>query len=137
MGREAGSVTPNPAGARPAPAPTSEVSTVLTFKHAIDRRGVELRFSEKPDERIRAMLKANGFRWAPSAGVWWRRRIEGTADFLDALRKALFVGPPRPDGPCWRCKAPAGFFRPRGAATPVYCDACAAIRETPAPPDPP
>lgn len=30
----------------------------------------------------------------------------------------------KPDAPCWICKAPEGFFRARGAATPVWCDAC-------------
>ncbi len=68
------------------------------------------------------MLKANGFRWSPSAGQWWRRRITGTADFLAALDRA--IGPRRPDGACWQCQAPEGYFRPYGAATPVYCDAC-------------
>lgn len=30
-------------------------------------------------------------------------------------------------GPCWKCKSPAGRFRSRGPATPVYCDRCDAI----------
>ena len=25
---------------------------------------------------------------------------------------------------CWRCDAPEGFFRPFGASTPVFCEAC-------------
>jgi hypothetical protein len=100
---------------------------MVTCTHSIDRRGVAVRFSEKPDERIRGMLKASGFRWAPAAGLWWRRRIEGAADFLAALDRA--IGPRRPDGPCCHCKAPEGFFRRYGAATPVYCDACHAEHE--------
>jgi hypothetical protein len=94
----------------------------LTFTHSIHSRGVTLRFSAKPDERIRSMLKGHGFRWEPREGVWWRRRVEGAADFLTALDRA--INPDRPDGPCWKCNAPAGFFRQYGAATPVYCAAC-------------
>jgi hypothetical protein len=94
---------------------------VLTFKHSIQPRFVSVTFSAKPDERIRDMLKAHGFRWSP-AGHWWRSRVEGAADFLAALDRAL--NPGRPDGACWRCSSPQGFFRPQGAATPVYCDAC-------------
>jgi hypothetical protein len=92
----------------------------LTFTHAIGP-GVRIRFSAKPDIRIRDMLKANGFRWSPAGGDWWRTRVQGAADFLAALDRAIG---PRPDGLCWRCQAPEGYFRPRGAATPVYCDAC-------------
>ena len=33
-------------------------------------------------------------------------------------------GPKGPDAPCWECKAPEGYFRNLGAATPVWCDAC-------------
>jgi hypothetical protein len=94
---------------------------MLRFTHSIGA-GVHITFNEKPDERIRSMLKANGFRWSPSLGEWWRRSVSGAADFLAALDRA--VGPRRPDGVCWRCKSPEGYFRPRGAATPVYCDAC-------------
>ncbi len=39
---------------------------MLTFTHSIGP-DVRIRFSDKPDARIRAMLKANGFRWWPSS----------------------------------------------------------------------
>ena len=94
---------------------------MLTFKHSIGP-DVRITFSEKPSADVRAMLKANGFRWLPSGGFWWRSRVRGAADFLAALDRK--VGPRRPDGACWRCKAPGGYFRPQGAAAPVYCDAC-------------
>jgi hypothetical protein len=100
---------------------------MLTFTHSIGP-DVRIRFSDKPDARIRSMLKANGFRWSPSAGLWWRRRIDGTADFLAALER--IIGPRRPDGACWYCQSPEGFFRPHGAATPVYCDQCHAKRQS-------
>ncbi|MFL5343015.1 MAG: hypothetical protein ACJ8F7_23020 [Gemmataceae bacterium] len=94
---------------------------MLTFTHSIGP-DVRIRFSDKPDARIRVILKANGFRWSPGGGYWWRSRVAGAADFLAALERA--IGPRKPDGACWRCQSPEGFFRPYGAATPVYCDAC-------------
>jgi hypothetical protein len=66
---------------------------MLTFTHSIGP-DVRIQFSDKPDARIRAMLKANGFRWAPAAGLWWRRRVSGAADFIAALEKVL--SPRRP-----------------------------------------
>jgi hypothetical protein len=94
---------------------------VLTFTHSIGP-DTRIRFSAKPEERIRSMLKANGFRWSPMAGEWWRRGCKGAADYLAALDRA--IGPRKPDGACWRCQSPEGYFRRHGAATPVHCDAC-------------
>jgi hypothetical protein len=81
-----------------------------------------IRFPQKPSAEIRSLLKSAGFRWSPTAACWWRRGVQGAADFLDQLDKRLHPG--RPDGACWRCKSPEGFFRPQGPATPVYCDPC-------------
>jgi len=110
---------------------------VLTFKSTIGRDGVRVAFNEKPPDAIRSILKANGFRWQPPLapaipGYWWRRRIADSADFLTALERRL--NPDKPDGACWECKAPKGFFRPHGPFAPVLCDACHAKRqERPAP----
>ena len=87
---------------------------MLTFTHSIGP-DVRIRFSTRPDERVRALLRAHGFRWSPGAGQWWRHRISGPADFLVALDRAL--NPGRPDGACWVCQSPYGFFRAEGAAT--------------------
>jgi hypothetical protein len=95
---------------------------VLTFTYSIGP-DVRIRFSAKPDDRIRSMLKYNGFRWSPGAGLWWRRRISGAADFLSALDLAL-NGPRK--AKCWMCGSPDGHFRSEGAATPVRCDECQA-----------
>jgi len=105
---------------------------VLTFKSYIGQGGVRLSFSDKPPEAIRSILKANGFRWQPPLapavpGYWWRRGTAGAADFLTALERR--VNPAKPDGACWSCQAPNGFFRPQGAAAPVLCDACHAKRQ--------
>src|SRR6516162_1915266 len=92
------------------------------FEYSIGPGDTRITFPARPSDAIRAMLKGAGFRWSPSAGCWWRRGVRGAADFLAALDRAL--NPKRPDGPCWRCQAPEGYYRPQGAATPVYCDDC-------------
>jgi hypothetical protein len=94
----------------------------LTFSQVIEPGRVSVMFTAKPPDHIRAMLKANGFRWSPQGGFWWRRKVVGIADFLAALERRL--NPGKPDGACWKCRSPNGFFRPQGAATPVYCDGC-------------
>jgi len=47
--------------------------------------------------------------------------VKGAADFLAALDRK--IGPRRPDGACWGCQAPDGYFRVSGPFAPVYCDA--------------
>lgn len=93
--------------------------TQFTYTIGPDTR---IAFPSKPSEAIRAILKGAGFRWSPSTACWWRRGCQGAADFIAALDRAM--NPGRPDGACWRCTSPQGFFRPQGAATPIYCDAC-------------
>jgi hypothetical protein len=100
-----------------------------TFTHSIGP-DVRIQFSEKPEERVRACLKAHGFRWLPQGGFWWRRRVTGAADVLDALRR--LIGPRKPDGACWHCQSPEGYFRNHGAATPVHCERCHAELVAPA-----
>jgi hypothetical protein len=55
--------------------PTSETAfsggTIIDNAEA-DR--VQIAFDEKPDGATRAMLKSAGWRWAPSVGVWQRKR---------------------------------------------------------------
>ena len=101
---------------------------MMTFTHQIGP-DVRLHFSGKPSERVRSALKASGFRWSPAGGFWWRNRVSGAADFIGALRIMLDreAGIRRPDGDCWVCQSPEGFFRAEGAATPVRCDACQAV----------
>ncbi len=98
----------------------------MTFTYSIQSGDVRLTFSGKPSAAVRSTLKANGFQWSPGAGCWWRRKVAGAAEVIAALQKQLDreAGTRRPDGPCWECKDPAGRIRPRGAATPVYCDGC-------------
>lgn len=44
-----------------------------TYRENAEAMRVQLRFDGKPDDETRALLKRNGFRWAPSQGVWQRQ----------------------------------------------------------------
>ena len=102
---------------------------MLTFTHQIGPGAYfALTFSAKPCERVRGFLKSYGMRWAPASGTWWRGKATGSADIIAALRTVIdqTEGIRRPVGACWVCQSPDGFFRNRGAAAPVWCDACAA-----------
>ena len=94
----------------------------MKFTHCIGGGQVTLKFDGKPPANVLSALKASGFRWSPRSQEWWRQRIAGAADLIGAIDKML--NPGRPDGACWTCKDPSGRFRYRGAATPVWCDAC-------------
>lgn len=93
----------------------------MTFKYSI-QGGVSIEFPDKPPVEILQALKSHGFRF--NRGTWYRRRVDGAADFITWMEKTL--NPPQSDGACWQCGAP-GKFRHRGAAAPVLCDACAAV----------
>lgn len=93
----------------------------MKFTHELIGGGIAFKFGDKPDERIRTALKANGFQWHRQSGFWFRRRAGEWADLYCGIEKML--SPNRPDGECWKCGLP-GKFRGYGAATPVFCDAC-------------
>lgn len=47
--------------------------------------GIELSFEKRPDEKIRAELKALGFRWSRVGGVWYlplKKMLPAVADFI-------------------------------------------------------
>lgn len=44
-----------------------------TYRENAEAMRVQLRFDGKPDDETRALLKRNGFRWAPSQGVLQRQ----------------------------------------------------------------
>lgn len=44
-----------------------------TYRENTEAMRVQLQFDGKPDDETRALLKRNGFRWAPSLGVWQRQ----------------------------------------------------------------
>lgn len=55
---------------------------------ASDNR-LRLYFDGKPDEATRALLKRNGFRWAPSAGAWQRQLTDNARAVLRSILPTL------------------------------------------------
>lgn len=52
--------------------PTEEAHEVYTLRENAEACRIQFIFNGKPEESIRTILKANGFRWAPSEGAWQR-----------------------------------------------------------------
>lgn len=50
---------------------------------------IQIIFNEKPDEEIRTLLKSNGFKWAPSKGVWQRQLTSNGKYALGKVVKEL------------------------------------------------
>ena len=50
---------------------------------------IQIVFDGKPDEAIRSILKANGFRWAPSQGAWQRQLTSNGKYALGKVIKEL------------------------------------------------
>lgn len=53
--------------------PIEEEHDGYTYRENAEAMRVQFRFGGKPDDETRALLKRNGFRWAPSLGVWQRQ----------------------------------------------------------------
>lgn len=46
-------------------------------------------FDSKPDERIRTLLKSNGFKWAPSQMAWQRQLTANAERAARTVAKAI------------------------------------------------
>lgn len=62
---------------------------------------LQLIFEEKPEQEVREILKANGFKWSPKNGCW-QRQLTGNARYagrrvIQALEK-LEAGGTEVDG---------------------------------------
>lgn len=53
--------------------PIEEEHDGYTYRENAEAMRVQFWFDGKPDDETRALLKRNGFRWAPSQGVWQRQ----------------------------------------------------------------
>jgi hypothetical protein len=53
--------------------PIEEERDGYTYRENAEAMRVQFQFDGKPDDETRALLKRNGFRWAPSLGVWQRQ----------------------------------------------------------------
>lgn len=74
-------------------AKAQDVTTEIPFPGGsivdnVEDNRVQIVFDAKPDEETRGKLKASGFRWAPSAGVWQRQR---TANAMWAAKRIAGV----------------------------------------------
>lgn len=56
-----------------------------------DLMRLQLIFDGKPDEKIRTILKSNGFKWAPSQGAWQRQLTSNAKCALKFIIKELAV----------------------------------------------
>lgn len=53
--------------------PIEEEHDGYAYRENAEAMRVQFHFDGKPDDETRALLKRNGFRWAPSQGVWQRQ----------------------------------------------------------------
>lgn len=49
------------------------------------KNGIELTFSEKPDDAIRTSLKDLGFRWSNKMGIWWAKQTPERLALAESL----------------------------------------------------
>ena len=105
----------------------------MRYQSRVAHRYSEFKFRSKPPEPIRSILKSYGYRWSPHSGVWWVQRASGYADCCVAIDAYFRILNGTPDGKCWECQSPNGFFRNHGASTAVYCNDCHAKHNQPAP----
>ncbi|NBI28636.1 LPD29 domain-containing protein [Chengkuizengella marina] len=54
------------------------------YKYNEDKNGIELHFTDKPDEETRNLLKTNGFRWS-KRGFWYTRHTDKKESFAKSL----------------------------------------------------
>lgn len=57
----------------------------IEYKLNKDKNGVEIKFSAKPSDKVRAKLKELGFRWSQFNGVWYAKQSEETIAFAKEL----------------------------------------------------
>lgn len=60
--------------------PIEEEHDGYTYREDAEAMRVQFQFDGKPDDETRALLKRNGFRWAPSLGVW-QRQLNGNGKY--------------------------------------------------------
>ena len=59
----------------------------ITYKLNKDKNGVEIKFTEKPSEKVREQMKKLGFRWSSYSGVWYAKQSAETIAFAKKLAK--------------------------------------------------
>lgn len=93
-----------------------------------EQNGIEIRFSRKPSEAVRAALKAHGFRWSGRQSLWYARYSEPTWAF--ALSLTASQSPPPPPTPTPTLTRPefiAAWYEAVRAALPVWANATVTV----------
>lgn len=57
----------------------------ISYKLNNDKNGVEIRFTDKPSDKVRGEMKALGFRWSNYNGVWYAKQSEETIAYAKKL----------------------------------------------------
>ena len=71
------------------PSPSSDVPTLT---ENAEKRGLELRFPDKPDQEIREDMGRNGWRWSRFSRCWYHRDNERNRAYAEALIERLSPG---------------------------------------------
>lgn len=75
--------------AKAAPETSTEGENGVRLEDCPAENRVRLFFPSKPSAQIRAALKANGFRWAPSLGCWQGYRNTRTLEYASRVTKNM------------------------------------------------
>lgn len=59
--------------------------TEATYKLNEEKNGIEIYFTDKPEEETRNLLKANGFRWSKYNKCWYAKQSEKTIQLAEQL----------------------------------------------------
>ncbi|MCM3387296.1 hypothetical protein M3649_04005 [Ureibacillus chungkukjangi] len=60
-------------------------NTEITYKLNEEKNGIEIYFTDKPEEEIRNLLKASGFRWSKYNKCWYAKQSEKTNRLAEQL----------------------------------------------------
>jgi hypothetical protein len=61
----------------------------MVARDMVEDNRIGLVFEQKPDDEERSILKAAGFRWAPSVGAWVRHRNDAGRYAVNRVVKQL------------------------------------------------
>ncbi|WP_010323634.1 hypothetical protein [Marinobacterium stanieri] len=83
-----------PGGGEPDPEPrkrkeSSDKAEGVSVRLNAEKQGVEVVFSSKPGEEVRAQLKAQGFRWSRRGGFWYAKQTPERLAFARDLAGSI------------------------------------------------
>ena len=87
FGREIGQTADSPAP------PVAAVSGAITLSENHAKNGIQIHFPSKPDEAVRAEMKAAGWRWSFHNSCWYHRNTPENKQWADAFIARHQVSP--------------------------------------------